>query len=180
VAELDAANTAKNVDYLTVNERNVIFYLNLARINGKLFAQTYAQKYIDSTKWKKNIYVTSLITTLKNQSYLKPLIPSKEVSDIAKKYAILMGKEGFTGHRDTDKRFSALKTGYKSRGENCDYGNKNSLAIVMNLLIDDGISSYGHRKNILDKEYNYIGVSIQPHKTYKYTCVMDFIYLEKK
>jgi uncharacterized protein YkwD len=149
--------------------------MNLSRINGKLFAQTYLQRFIDSTKQKKNNYVTSLFSTLKSQSILKPYIPSKEVSDIAKKYAIQMGKEGFTGHKNSEKRFSVLKTQFHSRGENCDYGYNDPLTIVMDLLIDEGISDYGHRNNILDKEYNLLGVSIQPHKKYKYCCVMDFI-----
>ncbi|NVO01375.1 MAG: CAP domain-containing protein [Bacteroidetes bacterium] len=174
-SEIDAANSAKTSDYLSKDEKSVIFYSNLARINGKLFAQTYLQKFIDSTKQKKTIYVNSLFSTLKNQSALKPLVPSKEVSLIAKQYAIKMGKEGFTGHKDVTKRFAVLKTSFSSRGENCDYGYSDPLTIVMDLLIDDGVSGYGHRNNILDKEYNFIGVSIQPHKKYATCCVMDFV-----
>jgi len=177
-AEYSAANTAKDAAYLTQAEKNVIFYINLVRINSKLFAQTYAQKFIDSTGMKKTIYVTSLMNTLKTQQSLKPLTTSKELSDIAKPYAIQMGKDGTIGHKDSEKRFAVLKSGYQSRGENCDYGSNDALAIVMSMLIDDGVSSYGHRENILDKEYNLIGVSIQLHKKYKYTCVMDFIYLK--
>jgi uncharacterized protein YkwD len=44
----------------------------------------------------------------------------------------------------------------------------------MQLLIDDGIESLGHRKNILEPKYQWIGIAIEPHKTYRTNCVMDF------
>jgi len=58
--------------------------------------------------------------------------------------------------------------------ENCDYGSTEPLEIVMSLLIDDGIASLGHRKNILHPGLNYVGIAIEKHKTYGVNCVMDF------
>jgi uncharacterized protein YkwD len=58
--------------------------------------------------------------------------------------------------------------------ENCDYGNNKAFDIVMSLLIDEDVPSLGHRENILDPEYKYVGTSIQPHKRYDWNCVIDF------
>jgi uncharacterized protein YkwD len=44
----------------------------------------------------------------------------------------------------------------------------------MALLIDDGIKSLGHRKNILNAGFHFVGIAIEPHKTYGTNCVMDF------
>jgi uncharacterized protein YkwD len=45
---------------------------------------------------------------------------------------------------------------------------------VLQLLIDEGIEDLGHRNNILNPRFNSIGVSIKPHKSYDYNCVMSF------
>ena len=59
-------------------------------------------------------------------------------------------------------------------GENCSYGYNDSESIVMSLLIDEGVASLGHRKNILSKDFKRVGVAIGKHPTYKYCAVMDF------
>ncbi|MCZ6692800.1 MAG: CAP domain-containing protein, partial [Bacteroidetes bacterium] len=59
-------------------------------------------------------------------------------------------------------------------GENCAYGLYSPLDIVMGLLIDEGVSDLGHRKNILNPDYKVIGVAIRPHKSYGTNCVQDF------
>ena len=40
------ANTAKDVSYLSDDEKSVICLCNLARLNGKLFANTYLRDYV--------------------------------------------------------------------------------------------------------------------------------------
>jgi uncharacterized protein YkwD len=42
------------------------------------------------------------------------------------------------------------------------------------LLIDDGVSSRGHRKNLLNGAYHKIGVATGTHPEYGHLCVMDF------
>jgi hypothetical protein len=41
--ELAMANTAKDVDYLSDEEKKIIFYMNLARMDGTRFFNTYFQ-----------------------------------------------------------------------------------------------------------------------------------------
>jgi hypothetical protein len=174
-ASLAQANSAKDINYFTEDEEKVIFYLNLVRMDPKLFGETYLRQYLDSVKMKKNSYVSSLEKELKSAKKMKPLQPLKLLFESAESHAIKMGKTGGIGHADFDKRFAKVSKQYGGYvGENCDYGNKEPLDIVMSLLIDDGVPGMGHRKNILNEQYVLVGVSIKPHKKDEWNCVIDF------
>ena len=167
-----------NADYLTAEEKEVIRLCNLARNDGKRFWREYCEPNIEN---KSSSYVKSLKTDLENTHGLCPLKPSKQLYEAAKFHAIDMGKTGGWGHDSSDglgchdriRKFTGKKYG---TGENCSYGYNKAIDIVLRLLIDENVESLGHRKNILRPEYNFIGVSIQPHKKYGYNCVMDFAY----
>ena len=174
VKTLEKANTAKNINYLTSEEKKVIQYCNLVRLNPKLFLETFAKSYLDSTK-ENNSYTKSLIKTLKSAKSSDALSPSENLYLLAKGHAIDFGKKGKTGHGNFDKRFmKMIQECNCTVGENCDYGNNKALDIVMSLLIDNDVPDLGHRINILDPQYRNIGVSIQAHKKYEWNCVMDF------
>ena len=49
-------------------------------------------------------------------------------------------------------------------GENCAYGGKDGKAHIDQLIIDDGVSSRGHRKNIYNPNFSMVGIAIGPHK----------------
>lgn len=175
-SELEKANTVSGVDYLTTEEQQVIVLCNLARLNGEKFIQTYAKPYL---KDQSNDYINSLYSDLRKIKNRKMLIPDERLSAAARFHAQDMGGAGIIGHNSSDgtpmdKRLSKWYPHYMYLGENCDYGFNTALDIVMHLLVDEGIESLGHRKNILDAQFGKIGVSIQPHKTYRYNCVQDF------
>eukprot|EP01035_Chromulina_nebulosa_P018236 gene18236-23908_t len=44
-----------------------------------------------------------------------------------------------------------------SLGENMDFGTNKPSDIITNLLIDDGVSTRGHRKNLLNPDYKFVG-----------------------
>ncbi len=173
-ATLAKANTAKNEAYLTEEEKEVIFYINLVRLNPKLFLETYVKKYLEETE-EKDTYTKSLQKALSSTKAMDALKPAKDLFGVAKAHAIDFGKAGKTGHGNYDLRIKKIRNNYHgSMGENCDYGAYTPLTIVMRLLIDENVESLGHRENILDREYKFIGVSIQPHERYQSNCVMDF------
>ena len=173
---LNKANTAKDVSYLTDDEKEVIMYMNLARIDGSWFVKNIIDKDDSNLHSEKNI--KSLKKDLNNTKDLTPLKPGKGLSEAATVHAKDMGKSGSIGHQSSDgtstfvrvKKYA--KGGYM--GENCSYGPSDPLAIVLQLLVDDGVPSLGHRKSILSKNYTYVGVAIEPHKVYGYNCVQDF------
>ena len=66
-------------------------------------------------------------------------------------------------------------------GENLEFGSQRSgvdaYAIVLNLLIDDGVTSRGHRANLLSTDFTDIGVSTGMHELYESMCTMNLGYL---
>ena len=90
-----------------------------------------------------------------------------------------MGRDGRTGHvtaagETMSQRMKKFKAEGGLRAENCSYSKETPLAVVMQLLIDNGVPSLGHRKNILLKEAGNIGVGTAPHKSYGTNTVMNF------
>ena len=59
-------------------------------------------------------------------------------------------------------------------GENIAYGINEGLRIVLQLAIDDGVSSRGHRENLLNKEFKISGAGIDTHPVYRYSCTIDY------
>lgn len=172
---LEAANTAKSVSYLVDDEKKLIFYGNLARLNPALFLEKIVTPY---TQNDESEYVTSLKDDLKKMSPIHPHIPYKPLAEAAKFHAEDMGKAGNIGHTSTDGTSfgNRLKKYVKMSGmaENCSYGKEKPIDILMQLLIDEGVANKGHRISILSPNYYSIGVSIKPHKTYRFNAVQDF------
>lgn len=173
-ALLEKANTAKDDKSLTSEEKRVILYINLVRIAPQTFADIELKHYLDSTKLKDS-YTKSLIQTLATAKPIEPLQPSPQLYAFAKAHAEKFGKEGKTGHGNYKERIKPLMPQFNNAmAENCDYGNNKAFNIAMSLIIDEDIKDLAHRTNILNPLYHYIGVSILPHKSYKWNCVMDF------
>ena len=177
--ELQAARNegiAEKDNYHDTLEKSVIFYTNLVRINPRLFAQTYLLAYLKNAPIEpssKN--VNSLKVTLNGMVPLNALTPAENLHRMAKDHAVKSGKSGEVGHAHFEQRLGKFtKSDYAFSGENCAYGVNEAFIIFMQLLIDDGVESLGHRKNLLNKDFKKIGVSQQPHKKYRWNCVMEF------
>lgn len=176
---LAKANSARTTEGLSFQEKKVIFYINLARINGKLFAETYLKDYMEDVRIPKNKYYRSLINTLKQQEKLPTLSPQEDLIKEAIKHAKEMGRVGKKGHRSAnqksfDERMKRFRVKYKKIKENNQYGYPDALSIVIDLLIDDDKESLIHRKTILHKDLIYIGVGIRAHKKYKINTSLLF------
>lgn len=171
---LEKANTGKNIRYLKEAEKEVIYFTNLARADGKLFIDTYLTLYLKTNQLKPDSFTQSLIKQLEKTRDLPMLYPDNDLYEIARDHATKSGKTGAQGHNGFEKRFKPVVKIFDIYGENCYYGKNNALVIVIDLLIDKGIEDLGHRKNLLEPGYNSIGVSIMPHKKFGYNCVMDF------
>lgn len=173
--QLREAGVNSDIDYMTPKEKEVVFLCNLARMNGPLFIKTILEPYVDSKNMKSNRYIKSLIKTLNQQNPLPALRTDRLLYQLAFDHAKTSGKRGTTGHDGIDERFRKAKKDYWTFAENCYYGQNDAQEIAVELLIDKGENDLGHRKNILNRELGFIGVSIQPHRSvYEYNCVMDF------
>jgi uncharacterized protein YkwD len=176
------ADAGANASYLTPAEQDVIYFTNLARMNGRLFADTYLADYLKANPEvdAKSTYVKSLIETLRKQPKLPPLAAHEGLSTSAQTHADAMGKSGKVGHQSpTGKNYNErirdqLKNKTVLIAENCSYGITKPVDIVIDLLIDEGIATLGHRKNMLTPSLVNIGIGIASHKVYGTNCVMDF------
>lgn len=156
------ANTGKDEGYLTDKEKMVFYYLNLVRMNPKLFSDTY----LNHLKNSKDYYESSLYKELKRLKPLPILKPNRKLFESAQCHAIESGKRGYTGH-------NRRKCKEYFKGECCFYGESDALGIVTSLLIDKSVKSLGHRKICLGM-FTELGVAIHPHKTYGENAVLDF------
>lgn len=168
-------NTAANANYMTASEKEVIYILNLARMNPVLFASTVVKKYPETNfnnYMKNSQYFKSLLNKMSKMKPINLLYPDSLCFAGARCHALNSGAEGYVGHNRSSEECEAK---WYYNGECCDYGNDNPLNIIMSLLIDEDVPSLGHREICLSP-YIKIGVSIQFHKLYRYTAVLDFHY----
>jgi uncharacterized protein YkwD len=169
------ANTASEKKYLNEEEKKVILFMNLARIDGDLFANTFLEQYLDENNSKRTNFVKSLYRDLNKITGLPVLLPEEDLTAVAQEHATLSGQNGYTGHGKFKERFEPLMGNpYQQVGENCSYGYTRAIDIVITLLIDEGIKGVGHRKNILNEEFNSTGIAIRPHTKFRTNCVIDF------
>lgn len=170
--QLNNANTAKNIKYLSQIEKDAIMYLNLARLYPKQFVSNEVEDYTGPEKNKMYLlgstYKESLI---KHLNALKPttaFIFDKSLYENAKCFAEESGEKGIRGHD----RINCKKENY---AECCSYGMTNGKDIALQLLIDHDVESLGHRNICLKSTYTKIGLSTHSH-TLSGTCaVAEFI-----
>lgn len=158
-----AANTAAFENYLTDKEKLVYVYLNLCRMNPSLFADVYMP---DSARNASSDYRQSLFNDLKSMDTLCCLHSDKQLFESAMCHAVEAGERGYVGHE-------RVNCHYSFGGECCQYGSSDPLNIVMQLLVDEGIPSLGHRHICLG-HYDKLGVAIRPHEGYGSNAVLDF------
>lgn len=168
-----AYNTAARVPWMTAEERDVVYVLNLVRSQPQLFLQQVVKKWpqhSSSSGLEQNSYYRSLCTDLEKQKPVGLLYADSLLWVSAFCHASTAGKKGYVGH---DRQTKACEQKESFMGECCNYGYSKAIDIVMSLLIDDNVPSLGHRK-ILLMPYTKVGVSIQPHTEYGMNTVLDF------
>lgn len=180
--ELEMANTAKSVSNLSDEEKKTIMLVNLARLDGRRYLQSYFQEYkqtpYNEMLQSDNSYMVSLRKDLDAVKGLSMLKPDAGLLKSSRYHAKDSGKKGLVGHTSSDgtgfnKRLPKYVKGWNRLAENCSYGYEDAVNIVGQLLLDEDVPSLGHRKAMLNTEFEYIGVAIEPHAQYSYNCVMD-------
>ena len=169
IANLD---TARNVQYLSTLEKDIILEMNMARSDPKKYAEMYINPNLGA-------YAKECYNELRNTESLPVFNPKRGLSQAARDHVADTGPKGITGHDGADGssmsgRINRYGTWGGGASENISYGYNTAREIVLQLLIDDGVSSRGHRRNIMNKNSKYVGVSVGTHSVYRYMCVQDF------
>lgn len=124
--------------------------------------------------------VKDAIQFLKAQAPLKALAWNPYLAQKAKEMVAWQGAKGTTGHkRGNGKTYSEekdwLNHGLECAGENLHYGSDDLKQIVIDLIIDDGVPTRGHRHNIYNANFTDIGVALgEHHSPYNVMCTQDF------
>ena len=114
-----------------------------------------------------------------------PLLASPGMSLASRSHVADIGPRGLTSHigsdgGDTFKRLDRFGRWQQVAGENIQYGARSAEEAVLQLLVDDGVPSRGHRTNILNPRFRVTGIACGPHARYRTACVITFAagYLE--
>jgi uncharacterized protein YkwD len=123
--------------------------------------------------------VDEAIKMLSRQRPVAPLSWSDGLAAAAAELAEEQGRSGGTGHtgsqsRGMQERIDRHGTWLRSIAENIGYGPTDARNMVMQLIIDDGVPSRGHRKNTFSAAFDTAGVACGPHPRFGSMCVIDF------
>jgi len=174
-------------------ESSVIEELNIARTKPRLysdFIKEYRKLYKGNYMYiaGSNVRISTsegvgavdeAIRFLRKQRPLAPLAPSRGLAEAAADLVDDQSSSGETGHNG---RFSGSMSRRIERhgqwkgeiGENISYGFKDPRWVVIQLIVDDGVSGRGHRVNIFNPSFRRAGAACGSHAEYGTMCVIDF------
>jgi uncharacterized protein YkwD len=174
---LSAKQPVPAADPEQVSAAAVLREVNLARENPSFYA-TFVAESRPFHMIEHGRAVDEAVRFLKRARPLPPLTLSSGMSRAAADHCAEQ-TDGQTGHDGNDRstpgdRISRYGTWSVSWGENISYGQNTARGIVLTLIIDDGVRSRGHRKNIFNPKFNFAGAAFGPHVRYRTVCSIDF------
>ena len=170
----------------------VLIALNRARTDPAGFAAVLQQYRVrmDGKRYLKpgttNVWIVTqegtaavdeAIAVLRATAPLPPLAMHPGLTRAAQDHVAWQGPRGEIGHggeggSSPSDRLNRHGVTKRTSGENISYG-ATGLQTVVDLIVDDGVASRGHRKNILSPAFRQVGIAIGPHRRYGTMCVMD-------
>lgn len=158
--EIRKANTGQAFGYLTQDEKDIIMYVNLARMYPDKFLKLELKecqilkkrgKMVRHSKNKR-----SLAKQLKGMKSLPALVVKRKLYASARCLAEEQAKTGHTGH-------ARLRCRRRPFIECLQYGVDNGKDVAMSLLIDNDNKTLIHRNILLNSQYTSIGSCLRMH-----------------
>lgn len=184
----------------TAFERAVVQEMSDARVRPKLYA-TYLRAYrgcFEGTLWKRPERVPlrteeglaaldEAIAFLEAARPLGPLRFNEGLARAARLHARDIGPRGSLEHVGADganlsARLNRLGTWHSRIAENIATYEDEPREVVIQLLIDDGVPSRGHRQALFDPDFHQAGAGSAAHRTYRRVIVVDYAdgFLERR
>lgn len=163
---------------LTEEEKQFYYWSNYLRENPKRFYTDVISPFLASFPEAKGKEAESLKRELLALSPLSRYRFSSLLADLAfEQAADLAENSNQISHIDSRGRSFAqrMKLGgvTKCAAENIYTGKNDGLLALIMLLLDIGLESAGHRKNILNPAFGHMGLSIRPHKSGKRIILVE-------
>lgn len=154
---------------LTEQEKQFFFWSNFLRLYPKRFSSEIIGSFLSTFPEAKGREAESLKKELLSLSPLPKYNFSLQLADLALEHASdLSDNANQISHVDSKGRTfpQRMKMGgvTKCAAENIYTGKNDGLLALIMLLLDIGLESAGHRKNILNPNLVNMGLSIRPHK----------------
>lgn len=185
--DFGSLNTASKVSYMNTAEQRMVLEINFVRKYPKVYAQIISAYLSDRSEsiWglQYDTYQAGmeLIEELNSMQPLNVLNPKECVFNAAKIHGLDCQRRGFFDHTGSDQsapwdRILKQCSDFKTGNENGSGGSLDPRKSVIGLLLDSGISTRGHRYNILDKRWKYVGCYRYKDAKYGYFWVQNFGY----
>jgi hypothetical protein len=163
-------------------DSDVLYELNLARTQPQAYARTLQQAarltrasgaYDDPAAFHE------AVDFLMRQPALPPLGADRALQGAALAHADYQGPKGGFGHagpgeQSLDQRLHSHGAFAMLMAEDISYGYANPREVVLQLIVDAGVPSRGHRNNIFNPAFREAGVACGHHRLYGAMCVVDF------
>lgn len=138
----------------------------LTRFNGKILSRPGD---IDLRTNEGSAVVEETIAYLKKLTpILTPLTWNDHLWKSTRDHVKDQGPKSLTGHNGSDgstpqKRMERYCSVMSSSGENISYGKSDAMGVLVQLIVDDGVPSRGHRENIFNPGWKVHGCCSGPH-----------------
>lgn len=108
-----------------------------------------------------------------------PLRFNEGLALAARRHAQDLGPRGALEHVGSDgaklsDRLNRLGVWQGLIAENISTGEPEARQVVIQLLVDDGVPSRGHRRNLFNPELHQAGAGSAPHRDYRVVTVIDY------
>lgn len=175
---------------LSALETEVLSEINLLRADPKAYANCYIAPRLNQftgsvynqtlTTEEGKAVVIECLTELKKTAPLPLLKPDAQLMVIARQFTKQQGRTNEVGHtapdgKDFFTRYAAAYARGRTVGENLCYGITAVRDMIVELLIDDGVASRGHRKNLLNHHFTRIGIGYGKHLKYQVMLTLGFL-----
>ena len=122
--------------------------------------------------------VREAIAVLRALQPLPTILPSPGITLAARDHVADIGPRGATGHIGADgstvgARLSRHGQWMGRASESISFGAGSARETILELLVDDGVPSRGHREMLLFPQTAMAGVACGAHRTYQSMCVLD-------
>ena len=166
IDELNRARTDPS-GYATEIERDLQYY------QGDLFRRPGDESFLQTHEGA--VAAREAIRVLRQTKPLPALRVSPGIALATRDHVNDQAPRGLMNHKGTDGSMAWDRVSrygeWKSKiSENMTFGAATAHDVVSELLIDDGITDRGHRKNILDAQVKLVGASCGPHKSFRVMC----------